>query len=579
MTLIVGIDLGTTNSLCAVFQEGRPRLVPNAHGRLMTPSIVGALENGELLVGAPAQQYRVTHPDRCAWCFKRWMGTGRRIALGGQEFNSTELSSMVLRSLREDAEKFLGCEVREAVITVPAYFNDNQRKATVLAGEMAGLQVRRIINEPTAAALVYGYHHREAEENLVVVDLGGGTFDVTVMQIFEGTLEIISTAGETQLGGEDFTTRVVAWALEQRGRRLETAELQVPLHVARLREECENAKRQLGSQESVGIRVPNDAGEITDSPDVILLSQTQLAEISDPLVKRLARPMSRALRDAEVAVDDISEVVLVGGATRSPVVQRFVEEFLGATPQARFNPDEVVALGAALQGALIEDDAAVDDMVMTDICPFTLGVSITREFGHREMNGYFLPIIHRNTTIPVSKEEVVYTRHPNQREVEVQVYQGESRKVKDNLLLGTLRVTGIPPGPSNQEVYLRFTYDLNGILEVEAYLPSTGKKFQTVLTNHAGGLSKQEFDAAVARMQELKFYPRDDVSNQHLIRFAERAVGEVGMHQRSELESALDSFESALESGDREFFAYAREGLLVVLSSLGFPFEEGPEGE
>lgn len=459
MSLIIGIDLGTTNSLCTVFQDGKPHLIPNAHGNVITPSIVGVLEDGQVVVGAPARHLRVTQPDRCASCFKRWMGTGRRIEIGGQEFNSTELSSLVLHSLREDAEKFLGCEVQDAVVTVPAYFNDNQRKATKLAGEMAGLNVRRIINEPTAAALVYGYHDRQAEKNLVVVDLGGGTFDVTVMEVFEGTLEIISTAGETQLGGEDFTSRVVAWVLQQQGRQLESAELQLPLHVARLREECEAAKRKLAEVDTTQVRVPNDDGEFADDPATVPITRDDLMKMSDPLVKRLAQPMSRALRDAEIAPDSVSEVVLVGGATRSDAVRRFVQEFFSVEAQAKHNPDEVVALGAAVQAALIEDDAAVDDMVMTDICPFTLGVEVAKDFGRREMTGFFLPIIHRNTTIPVSKEEIVQTIRPNQRQVEVRVYQGEARKVKDNLLLGTLEVTGIPPGPSGQPVHLRFTYE------------------------------------------------------------------------------------------------------------------------
>jgi molecular chaperone HscC len=260
-------------------------------------------------------------------------------------------------------------------------------------------------------------------------------------------------------------------------------------------------------------------------------------------------------------------------------VQHFVEEFFGKPAHAQFNPDEVVALGAAVQAALITDEAAVSDMVMTDICPFTLGIMVAKDFGQREVSGYFLPVIHRNTTIPVSKEEIVQTMRPNQQRVMVKVYQGESRKVAENLLLGTLEVAGIPPGPSGQEVHVRFTYDLNGILEVEAFVPGTGKKFQTVLTQHAQNLSQKDIDAAIARMQELKFYPRDDLKNQHLVQFAERVVGEVSVHERGELEDALDSFEAALEAGDKERFEYARQGLLVVLSSLGFPHEEALENE
>ena len=317
--------------------------------------------------------------------------------------------------------------------------------------------------------------------------------------------------------------------------------------------------------------MPNDAGEFPHDPPVIQLTRDELTRLSGPLVERLTRPMARALRDARAAADDISEVILVGGATRLEVVRRFVEDFFGVPAQSRYNPDEVVALGAAVQAALLADDAAVDDMVMTDVCPFTLGVEIVKDFGRREMAGYFLPVIHRNTTIPVSKEEIVHTLRPNQRRIEVRVYQGESRKVKDNLLLGTLEVTGIPPGPAGQPVHLRFTYDLNGILEVEAYVPESGQKFHTVLAQHAKGLSKKEVESAIARMQELKFYPRDDLQNRHLVLFAERVIGEVNPHQREELEQALDSFEASLESGDKQVFESARQGLLITLSQLGFP--------
>lgn len=574
MAPIIGIDLGTTNSLCAVFQDGAPRLIANSHGHLLTPSIVGVLTSGQVVVGLPAKELRVTQPQRCVSCFKRWMGTNQRVDIGGQEFNSTELSSLVLRSLREDAERDLGCEVRDAVITVPAYFNDHQRKATKQAGELAGLRVKRIINEPTAAALVYGFHDRRSDKNLAVVDLGGGTFDVTVMEVFEGTLEIKSTAGETQLGGEDFTSRLVSWILQQQGKQLETAELQLPLYVARLRDECEAAKRKLATEPAASVRIPDQQGEFREQPLTITISQEQLKVITDSLIKRLARPMSRALRDAELSPGDISEVVLVGGATRASDVQAYVEQFFETKTLCHFNPDEVVALGAAVQAALIADDAAVEDMVMTDICPFTLGVEVAKELGQRDMAGFFLPIIHRNTTIPVSKEEIVYTKRPNQREVQVRVFQGEARKVADNLLLGTLEVTGIPSGPSGQPLHLRFTYDLNGILEVEAYLPATGRKFQTVLTQHATGLSEKEIAGAHAKMQAIKFYPRDEVHNQHLILYAERVIGEINMHQRGELEEALDSFEAALESGDREVYLHARQGLLIVLSGLGFPVEE-----
>lgn len=543
----------------------------------MTPSVVGVVEDGQIVVGEPAKQMRINAPDRCAWMFKRWMGTDKATKLGDQEFSPTELSSLILKSLKTDAENFIGTTVEQAVITVPAYFNDHQRNATKLAGELAGLKVRRIINEPTAAALVYGFHEKEAEKDLIVIDLGGGTFDVTVMEVFEGTLEIVSTAGETQLGGEDFTARLVSWALKQQGLQFESTEMKYPMLVSRLTEQCELAKRSLVSNETAEVRIPDEKGEFSDQSPTLTLGRGTLNEIVHPLIERLRKPIVRSLRDANKKVEDFSDVILVGGATRSLEVQDSVRSLFKSEPHSKVNPDEVVALGASIQAALIADDAAVEDMVMTDICPFTLGVEVVKEFGSRMMDGYFCPIIHRNTTIPVSKEEILSTLQPNQRNIKINVFQGEARKIKDNLFLGSLVVDGIPPGPAGQIVHVRFTYDLNGILEVEAYVPETGKKFNAVLTKHASSLSQKEVDAAVRKMQQLKFYPRDDLKQKNLVLFAERVVGEISPYQRDELEAALDQFERALDSGDREAFRYSRDGLLIVLSALGYEYEESPE--
>ncbi|MDA8745989.1 Hsp70 family protein [Rubripirellula amarantea] len=570
---IIGIDLGTTNSLCALFRDGKPTLIPNSLGSLMTPSVVGLLDDGQIVLGQAAAELRVTRPERTVSCFKRWIGTNRQVELGGQTFNANELSSLVLRSLREDAERFLEHEVTDAVITVPAYFNDNQRKATKLAGRLAGLNVRRILNEPTAAALTYGFHDRDVQKNMIVIDLGGGTFDVTVMEIDEGALEIVSTAGETQLGGEDFTTRLVGSILQAHGRQLELDEMNHPLFVSRLREQCEAAKRSLAGADAAIVRIPANDGIIADDCQSVTLTKSQAREIFDPLIKRLVRPISRAIRDARLSTRDIEDVILVGGATRDLAVQSFVAEMFDTKPHATIDPDQVVALGAAVQAALINDDLAVDDMVMTDVCPFTLGVEVAKEFGRKQVSGFYLPIIHRNTTIPVSKEEIVSTIEPNQRQVDLRVYQGESRKVSENLLLGNLLIKGIPPGPTGQAIHIRFTYDLNGILEVEAYIPETGAKYNTVFTNHVQGMNEREIEAAVKRMADVKFYPREEMANQRLLLYAEKAIGEVSPFQRGDLEHAVDHFEHAMESGDREAFGFAKNGLLLLLSGLGFDLE------
>lgn len=576
---VVGIDLGTTNSLCAVFADGEPRLVANSLGERLTPSVVGVLEDGQVVVGDAARELRVTSPERCVSCFKRLMGSNEKVELAGQRYTAPELSSLVLKSLRDDATKELGEEVTDAVITVPAYFNDNQRKATKLAGELAGLKVRRILNEPTAAALTYGFHDRQAEKMLLVLDLGGGTFDVTLMEVFEGTLEILSTAGESFLGGEDFTDRLVAVLLKQQGMQLETAEMLEPLRVARLRQQCEVAKRDLGAAGEARITLPEANGQMPEGAKKLRVTGEVFAQAVRPLLERLTGPIGKALRDSGANVEAVDDVILVGGATRMPALRDFVRDYFRRDPLCEHNPDEVVCLGAAIQAALIASDRAVDDMVMTDVCPFTLGVDTAKEFGSQVKTGYFSPVIHRNTTIPVSKEEVYATMVPNQREVRFDVYQGENRKVEKNLKLGELVVKGIPPGPAGQEIFCRFTYDLNGILEVEAYVAGSGQKFRTVLTQHASGMTDDEIKEASERLQRLKYYPRDDMANQRLLRLSERVVGEVSPFQREQLEMAIDSFEAAMGSTDREAVEGARATLEQVLSMLGYALPGGPASD
>lgn len=571
MPPILGIDLGTTNSLCALFKEGEPRLVLNAHGETLTPSVVGVLPSGEVIVGAAAKELMVTQPDRAVACFKRWMGGPNEVTLAGHTFNAIELSSLVLKSLREDATKELGEEPSDAVITVPAYFNDHQRTATKAAAELAGLRVRRILNEPTAAALAYGFHDRDAEKQLLVIDLGGGTFDVTLMEIFEGTLEILSTAGESQLGGEDFTNRLVSQVLKTQGKQLELAELKTPLYVARLRSECERAKRSLGEEEQVSIRLPGEDGVMAEDAPQVRITGEAFAEATGSLLERIAAPIDRVMRDGQVKPGAIDEVILVGGATRMPVLRDFIEQRFGRPPLMQFDPDEVVGLGAAVQAALIADDRAVDDMVMTDVCPFTLGVDTAKEFGTQVRSGYYTPIIDRNTTIPVSKEHVFSTMRPNQPIVQVDVYQGEHRRVEKNTKLGELTIDKVPPGPAGQEVYIRFTYDVNGILEVEAYAAGAEEeKARVVITQHAGAMSEADLAKAVERMKSLKYYPREDQESQRVLRMAERCVGEVSPYQREQLEMAIDAFESALADGEKAMVESSRDTLQQVLSSLGY---------
>jgi molecular chaperone HscC len=575
MDTIVGIDLGTTHSLVGAFRDGKPVLFPNAHGSVLTPSVVGVLADGRIVVGEAARELRVTNPGATASCFKRFMGSDRTLDLSGKKFTAPELSSLVLGSLRADAEAALGAPVTRAVITVPAYFNDSQRQATRLAGKLAGLEVLRILNEPTAAALTYGFHDRGGDKKILVVDLGGGTFDVTLMQVFEGTIEIVSTAGEAFLGGEDFTNRVVAWVLEQEGLQYEASELAAPLRVARLREECERAKRRLGAEASAEIRVPDAAGNVAGEAPVRILTAEAFRGMCEDLLARLAAPVGKALRDGKTEPRQVDELVLVGGALRMPVARRFFESRLDREGRMTHDPDRAVALGAAVQAGLLARDRSVEDMLVTDVCPFTLGIEVTRRIGRDLVEGYFLPVIHRNTAIPVSQVEIVNTLHPNQTAITVSVFQGDARRVKDNLALGEFEVKGIPRGPAGIPVHIRFTYDLNGILEVEAMVPATGRKYAAVFTNHVKNLREDAVKEAVAKMQALKIYPREDLGNRRLLLFAERVFGEISPWEREGLDEALAAFEAAMNSGDRRDFEASRATLLAVLDRLGHAFEEG----
>ncbi|WP_145249541.1 Hsp70 family protein [Aeoliella mucimassa] len=396
---------------------------------------------------------------------------------------------------------------------------------------------------------------------------------VSQQGLFEGTLEIISTSGESFLGGEDFTNRLVSLILQKQGLQFEIAEMQQPLRVARLRQLCEDAKRKLTDEAEVQVKLPEENGAVPENAKTVKISREAFATAVKPLLDRIAGPIGKALRDGRTEAEEVDDVILVGGATRMLPLADFVRDYFGSEPQALFNPDEVVCLGAAVQAALIADNRAVDDMVMTDVCPFTLGVNIAKDMGGQIRAGYFEPIIHRNTTIPVSKEHVFSTISPNQSEVQVEVYQGENRKVEKNLKIGELRVTGVPPGPAGQEVFIRFTYDLNGLLEVEAYVGDSDHKFSTVLTQHAADLTEKEMKEAVANLQTLKYYPREDMANQKLLRFAERMVGEISPFQREQFEAAIDMFEQAMSSGDRETVEAARNTLEQILSMLGIDFE------
>ncbi len=550
--MIIGIDLGTTNSVAAVMREGGPVLIPNALGESLTPSVVGVDLQGDLLVGRPAVELQVLHPERCASVFKRYMGTDWTVELEGQRFTPEQLSSLVLRSLKADAEAFLGQPVTRAVITVPAYFNDLQRKATIRAGKIAGLAVERIINEPTAAAIAYGLHESGDEKVVIVFDLGGGTFDVSVVELFEGAVEVRASSGECWLGGEDFTKTLAARVLETQGLMFERTELEAPALVSRVIQQCEKAKKLLSKQDRAEVTIPDRDGNFQDHSPKVVVTREQFQKWTQHILARIELPIRRGLGDANLKRSDVHEVILVGGATRMPQVIEAVTQIFRLSPHSRLNPDEVVAIGAAVQAGLIDRQASLDDMVVTDVCPFTLGVEVSRRIGMEVRDGYFMPVINRNTTIPVSRMERVSTMFANQTEIRVKVYQGESRRTKDNLMLGEFTVKGVPRGPAGQEVDLRLTYDLNGVLEVEATVVETQKKTSIVITKHARGMNEDQIAQAVQQMQQLKTHPRDETANRFLLKRAERVYRELPLLERERLADLLDGFEAALEMHETE---------------------------
>lgn len=566
--MIIGIDLGTTNSAMGAILDGEPKLIPNALGEILTPSVVGIDTNENIIVGAMAKELQVVAPERCASAFKRAIGTDRTFDLAGRTFTPVELSAFVLSSLKNDAEARFDESVKRAVITVPAYFNEHQRRDTIRAGKLAGLNIERIVNEPTAAAIAYGLHESQAERVTVVFDLGGGTFDVSVIDQFEGIVEVRASSGECFLGGEDFTATLVSRILEKRGYVFEQAELNSPRMVARLIQLCEVAKCELTRNTVVQVPIPNPDGTLDPDSSTERVTREMYQEWTKHIVRRMEIPVRRALGDAGLHRRDVDAVVLVGGATRMPSVREYVRDSFERDPECRLNPDEVVAVGASVQAGLIARDKDLSDLVVTDVSPFTLGISICKKFGTEHHQGYFFPIIERNTTIPVSRAHTLCTLNVNQTEIEFEIFQGECRMVKDNLQLGEFRVQGIPPGPPRESVSIRFTYDLNGVLEAEATVLETGQKFIHVITRLAQGLSDEEITQTLERMQELKKHPREDEVNRYLLKRAERVYQQLELTVRDYLDKLLDAFESALESQDKAQIELARKFLSQFLEEV-----------
>ncbi|MGP6433291.1 Hsp70 family protein [Pseudomonas paraglycinae] len=551
---LLGIDLGTTNSLIAVWLDGQARLIPNALGEVLTPSVVSLDEDETILVGKAARARLTTHPERTAAAFKRFMGSDRQIELGTKTFSPEELSALVLGSLKQDAEAFLGHPVAEAVISVPAYFSDEQRKRTLFAAELAGLKVSRLINEPTAAAMAYGLHEQKFERTLIF-DLGGGTFDVTVLEYALPLIEVHASTGDNFLGGEDFTEALLqaclkAWQL-------------TPAHIEsqNLASLCDNLE-QLKCKLSEGTQSLNWRNG--ESSYEWSLDETGAVKIWEPLLARLRAPIEQALRDARLKPRDLDSLVLVGGATRMPAVQQMVATLFGRLPYRHLDPDTIVALGAATQAACKARDGAVEELILTDVCPYTLGISTNRGEG---ISGAFSPIIERNTIIPTSRVQRFYTTHPQQETIRIAVYQGERPWVRDNIFIDAFDVP-VTASEQIQALDVRFSYDINGLLEVDVNLLDSGERHSHSIDRSPTGLDEQSRQNSHERLATLKIHPRDALPNRTLLARLERAWTQSLGDERERIADWLDTFTTVLGSQQSEEIASHRSQLNKALDQL-----------
>lgn len=567
--MIVGIDLGTTNSLIGVWRDGRSVLIPNALGHFLTPSAVGIGDQGEILVGQAARDRLATHPARTATAFKRLMGTNRETSLGDRPFLPEELSALVLRALKADAEVHLGEPVTEAVITVPAYFNDAQRKATKVSGELAGLKVNRLLTEPTAAALAYGIDQSTDDEMILIVDLGGGTFDVSLIHTFESITEVRATAGDSWLGGEDFVDIIAKDFMDAEGAKAGIPAVATSPAYAALRRQAELAKRKLSEAESATLQVVHDNRTIEHS-----ITRETFERLAEPLLARLRFPIERALRDSRVDPDRVGKVILAGGGSRMPMFRKLIGRIFRRLPLQTINPEEVVGQGAAVRAGMLMRDVDLIEKVMTDVAPFTLGMAVSGHAESGKLTNLFLPIIERNTVIPASRVKSVVNALANQSELKVDVYQGESRFIEDNIKLGSLSVT-VPPGPyGSQTVDVRFTYDSSGLLEVESLVLSTGVRRTLVIEGNAGALTTDQIAERLKVLEALKTHPRDQAENQALLARAKRLYEERLGEARDLVGDALASFVAALNTQDDDHIRLIRKSLESIVEHIddGFRF-------
>lgn len=560
--MILGIDLGTTHSLISYLKDGVPTAILNAHGEYLTPSVISVDESGVVLVGAAAKERLFKYPNQTVASFKRLMGSTKAVRLGKQEFKPEDLSALVLKALKADAEAELKQDIKDVIISVPAYFNDQQRKATRLAGELAGLNVIQLLNEPTAAALFHGIQDRDSEAKFLIFDLGGGTFDVSILEKFDGIMEVHATGGDSFLGGDDFTEVLVEWFVKQAN--FNPAQLKNANLISAVRFAADSTKRKLSSQTQAEMSLLVDGIAKT-----FTVTQDHYESLCKPLLDRLRLPIERALRDAKLRTSDLDEVVLVGGATRMPIVRKLVAQLFARLPSRYIDPDQTIALGAAVCAGLRQRNEAFSEIVLTDVCPHSLGVRVSEDNGQGGFfRDIFLPIIERNTVIPASRVRSLYTLYDNQDSLKTEVYQGESRACSQNVKLGEISVA-VPKKPAGEAyISVRYTYDINGILDVDIEVAETGEKVNLVIKELAGNVSDEEIAQRRLELANLKIHPRDQDENRAAMERANRLYEQLLGYERQQVGDLLSRFQSVLETQDIPAITKARQEFSKTLDTI-----------